>query len=104
MSNGIVSLKAAREVKQAQAEFPEYQAKIKAMEKLDLLNEMVRFQEERSKLGHLTASMMVRGQILFKALEENAETEALLVLTRSYRQHLEYELEDYLRTGTRNSD
>lgn len=100
MSN-IVSLKAIRDVKQAQSEDHEYRAKILTMEKVELLEEMVRFQEERTRVGKLTPAMMVQGKVLFKALEESAETQELKILTRSYRRHLEYELADYLKqTGT----
>jgi hypothetical protein len=88
----IVSLKAVREIKEAQNEDHAYHAQILGMSKVELLEEMVRFQEERSRLGHLTLQMMVRGKHLFKALEENAETHELRLLTRSYRRHLEYEL------------
>jgi hypothetical protein len=94
MSN-VVSLKAVREIKTAQTEDFAYHAEILAMDKLQLLEEMVRFQEERSRVGHLTLQMMIRGKILFKALEENAETQELRILTRSYRRHLECELADY---------
>jgi hypothetical protein len=88
----IVSLKAARELKEAQANDEPYRLRILALDKLELLEEMVRFQEERSKMEELTPAMMIRGKILFKALEESAETQELRLLTRSYRRHLEYEL------------
>ncbi len=74
-----------------------YRAKILSMDKMDLLEEMVRFQEERSREGQLTPKMMAEGQILFGALEKSAETEELRLLTRSYRRHLEYELTEYNR-------
>lgn len=92
----IISFQAARTLKEAQVEDPEYRSRIEAMDKFELLEEMVRFQEERSKNGELTIGMMVRGRYLFKALEESAETRELALLTGSYRRHLEYELEDYL--------
>ena len=95
--NNVVSLNAVREVKRAAEEDHEYRARILVMDKLELLEEMVRFQEQRTATGHLTLEMMIRGKILFKALEENAETQELLLLTRSYRKHLEYELNDYLK-------
>lgn len=94
MSN-IVSLKAVRQVKDAEADLT-YKAKILGMDKLELLEEMVRFQEERSRIGELTPEMMIQGKVLFKALEESAETNELRLLTRSYRRHLEYELAAYL--------
>lgn len=94
MSN-VISLKAVREIKAAQTVDYDYRALILSMDKLELLEEMVRFQEERSRLGQLTLPMMVRGQILFKALEDNAETQELRILTRSYRRHLDHELAAY---------
>lgn len=94
MSN-VVSLQAAREIREAETEDHAYRAQILGMDKLELLEEMVRFQEERSLLGRLTLPMMIRGRHLFKALEETAETQELKILTRSDRRHLDYELQDY---------
>lgn len=94
MSN-IVSLQAAREIKEAETEDQAYRALILSMDKLELLEEMVRFQEERTRLGHLTLAMMVKGRYLFKALEDTAETQELKILTRSYRRHLDFEIQDY---------
>jgi hypothetical protein len=91
----IISLKAAREIKDAENEDMAYRAMILSMDKLELLEEMVRFQEERSRLGTLTPAMMIRGKHLFKALEDSAETQELRILTRSYRRHLEFELRSY---------
>ena len=93
----VISLNAARELKRAQVEDYAYQAKIITMSKLELLNEMVDFQEERTRVGKLTPEMMVRGKVLFRELEKTAETGALRSLTRSYRRHLEFELKDYIR-------
>jgi phage terminase large subunit-like protein len=89
--NNVVSLKAVREIKDAEAEDIAYRAMILSMSKLELLEEMVRYQEERSRIGHLTPSLMIRGKFLFKALEESAETHELRLLTCSYRRHLEHE-------------
>lgn len=94
MSN-VVSLKAVRELKSCEAEELAYRAMIISMDKLELLEEMVRFQEERSSLGHLTPKMMTRGKILFSALEQTAETQELRLLTGSYRRHLEHELREH---------
>ena len=63
---------------------------------------MVRFQEERSKMGHLTLQMMTQGKHLFKALERTAETQELKILTRSYRRHLEYEIATFRENGGRS--
>ena len=97
-SSNVVSLQAARDLKSARDEEHAYRAKILCMNKVELLEEMVRFQEERSRLGHLTLDMMIQGQHLFKALEESAESQELKILTRSYRRHLECEI-TALRTG-----
>jgi len=72
---------------------PYYQIQINRMNKMELLEEMVRFQEDRSKKENLTLTMMVRGKILFSALERNAETDELRLLASSYRRHLEHEIE-----------
>jgi hypothetical protein len=98
----LISINAARELKKAELEDSAYRDQVEAMDKLALLEEMVRFQEERSKIGYLTPSMMIRGKVLFSALEENAETRELQILTRSYKRHLEFELADFLRKGLPN--
>jgi hypothetical protein len=89
----VVSLADYRMKRKPELENFEYHAHILSLDKMELLEEMVRFQEERSKLGYLSVDMMIRGRILFKALEENAETEELRILTRSYRRHLDTELQ-----------
>jgi hypothetical protein len=93
MSN-VISLNDFKKQKEMTPDL-RYQAKILKMDKLELLEEMVRFQEERSKMGFLTPFMLINGPYLFKALEESSETNELRLLTRSYRRHLEYELELY---------
>lgn len=95
--NKIVLLEVARELKKTKGEDPDYQDKIQRMDKLELLEEMMKFQEERAQVGHLTFKMMIQGKILFKALEENACTQELRLLARSYRRHLKFELEAHLK-------
>lgn len=94
MSN-VISLVKVKKMKEAEAEDTAYHARILGLDKLGLLEEMVRFQEERTRIGELTPSMMIRGQLLFGALEKHAETEELHLLARSYRRHLEFELRAY---------
>lgn len=96
----VVQLDAYRKVKHAIDEDPGYELRLSRMDKLQLLDEMVRFQEERSARGELSLPLMVRGRVLFEALERVSETKALRALTRSYRRHLEHELQHYL---SRNS-
>lgn len=98
MANGIekskvISFQVYKDLRAYQDK--DYEKMVKAMSKLELLEEMVRFQEERSAVGHLTPGMMVRGQVLFSALEVCAETQELKILTRSYKKHLAHELEAF---------
>jgi hypothetical protein len=95
--SNLVSLKLFKQARELEAEDMEYRARILGMDKLGLLEEMVRFQEERTKLGHLSLEMMNRGKYLFKALEETAETQEMKLLTRSYRRHLELEIQEHLK-------
>ena len=74
---------------------PHYQLVINQMSKIELLEEMVRFQEQRSGQTSLPLSLMIRGKILFKALETNAETDELRMLASSYRRHLEHEIDHF---------
>ncbi|RYZ74102.1 MAG: hypothetical protein EOP09_00930 [Proteobacteria bacterium] len=92
MSN-VISLRAFKVLKQTEEEELAYRARILSLNKLELLEEMVNFQEERSERGYLTSQMMTRGKYLFKSLEEVADTQELKILARSYRRHLEHELQ-----------
>jgi Tfp pilus assembly protein PilN len=98
-NENVISIRALHEIKKARQQNPAYRKQIAEMNKLELLDEMVRFQEERAQIGHLTPSLMVRGEVLFKALSENAETQELQLLSRSYRRHLHYELQEYVKTN-----
>ena len=75
--NNVISLKAARELKNVESDDLAYKAMILSMDQLQLLEEMVRFQEERKAAGSLSIGMMLKGKHLFKALEENAVTQEL---------------------------
>src|SRR6476620_569524 len=91
----VISLTKVRENKKAEASSLAYQNRLLKMEKVELLDEMIRFQERRSDAGQLSEEMMIQGQILFKILEESAESDEFLALTRSYRKHLQFELQAY---------
>lgn len=98
MSN-VISLRAFKALKDTECEELAYRARILSMSKVELLEEMVTFQEERKEIGHLSEEMMIRGKHLFRALEETADTQELKILSRSYRRHLEHELAS-LREGS----
>ena len=57
MSN-VVSLRAFKALRDTDAEELAYRARILSMSKVELLEEMVRFQEERKQLGVLTPVLM----------------------------------------------
>ncbi|MBN22407.1 MAG: hypothetical protein CL678_14080 [Bdellovibrionaceae bacterium] len=97
----IISLQAIREIKKASLANPGYYDRVAQMDKVALLEEMVRFQEERSKIGELTIDLIVRGKILFEFLSESAETEELQILSRSYLRHLHFELEEMTNAASR---
>jgi hypothetical protein len=91
MSN-VVSLRAFKALRQTDEHELAYQAKILSMSKVELLEEMVRFQERRKVVGFLTYELMIEGRHLFRALEETADSQELKILSRSYRRHVEYEI------------
>lgn len=95
----VLHLQSLREVRKTEEAEAECIKRIRTMDKITLLDEMVRFQEERSKTGHLTLSMIVRGRVLFDLLEKQAETRGLQAITGAYRRHLEHEMVHYLRFG-----
>lgn len=92
MNTNVISIRAYKAFKETEVEELAYQAKIMSMDKVQLLEEMVRFQEERKVLGTLDHPMMIRGRHLFRALETAADTQELKILSRSYRRHLDYEI------------
>lgn len=95
----IVYLASARKKRDIEEIDAEYDSLIRSMSKIELLDEMIRYQEARTKAGELSLQMMVRGRHLFTALEESAETREMRLLARSYRRHLECELDQYRQQG-----
>lgn len=79
------------EFKRKPKENLDYKAKLLGMSKLDLLEEMVSFQEEQAIEGNLTEDAIVRGLSLFKELHRQSETSELRELTGAYKRHLEHE-------------
>lgn len=62
------------------------------VDKMELLEHMVRFQEDRQRHVGLTEEMVCRGVPLFEQLKATAETEELYILCNSYHKHLLSEL------------
>ncbi|MBU6154922.1 MAG: hypothetical protein KGP28_11515 [Bdellovibrionales bacterium] len=95
-SGMIIDLELERKKRGLIPHDPIYQIKVNKMDKMELLEEMVRFNDSRSKGEKMSLSLMIQGRILFKALELMAQTEELRILAGSYRKHLEHELEEKL--------
>lgn len=86
MSN-VISLKAYRAAK---TNTDERIKNILNMDHLQLLDEMVRWQNERSKVG-LNLEMISTGLVLFKQLQKTAFLEELRILCGSYIRSLKIE-------------
>ncbi len=99
----IIDLVSERNKRGAVRHDPYYQMHINRMGKIELLEEMVRFQEERSEKGKMSLTVMVRGRILFRALETHAETDELRLLASSYRRHLEHEIDLSIQKLSQNN-
>lgn len=65
--------------------------KFNSMDKSNLLDHMMSFQEKRSKLGYLNQEMIFEGIELFTELSKQAETPELYYLCESYIKHLKTE-------------
>jgi hypothetical protein len=65
-----------------------YLDRLNKLSKLELLGEMVEFQEERSRKGRLDKDMRDRGFILFQCLIKAAETKELRDICANYLNHL----------------
>jgi hypothetical protein len=92
--NNVVSLKDWKEKRTEQIDLYRYEIELMGMDKLELLEEMVRFQELRGKQRdvcgeHIPPETIERGLILFKQLKKNAETPELETLCASYLKSLE---------------
>lgn len=58
------------------------------LDKLELLEQMVNFQERRSRMKEFTPEMRQEGIALFSALERTAETPELRIMTANYVKRL----------------
>lgn len=69
----------------------DWAAQFDSMDMLELLEQMVGFQERRLGAGEFPPEMIAEGIALFGALERRAETIELRKLTGAYRKRLEEE-------------
>lgn len=68
-----------------------------SLDKQELLELMVRFQEKRSAIGKLTMDLIKEGIPLFRALNQAADTQELKDQTSAYLRHLRYERANRLK-------
>ncbi len=69
----------------------EYERKVASMDKVTLLDEMIRFQDEQMRSREPSREQLIRGRILFQALLRTAETDELRKLSGDYKTRLEDE-------------
>ncbi len=92
LSSNVISLEVVRRQRGLLQDDPSYHTKITRMNKFELLEEMARYHESKSGLIDPPLEVLVRGRILFRALELTAETNELQMLASSYRRQLEHEI------------
>lgn len=95
----IISLKNKLEVSRTKRACEEYKKKIQAMDKLELLEEMVRFYEDWNIIDVPALEMIIKGMIFFEILKDKCETEELKHSTEFYYGLLELELKNYERAN-----
>jgi hypothetical protein len=94
--NNVVSIFKNREKALSRDSYNIY---LNNLDMMGLLEEITKFQEERSRVGRLTIDMIKRGIPLWKALHKNAETPELITLSKSYLNNLKYELKVFQARG-----
>lgn len=90
MSQNVVSLAKFRSDRSVKMEDQAYRAKVASMDKIALMEEMVRWQETRSA-GDRSQLSVVRGRIIFDQLEKTCCTPEMKTLASSYKRQLESE-------------
>ncbi len=90
MKNNIVQFEPYRQKKFLDLRVEAYAKVIHKMEKLELLEEMERFVDSNAKRGpsFLNKENVLRGIILYKELNKQAETDELSILSRNYITYL----------------
>lgn len=70
---------------------------------LRLLEEMTKFQQHRTRVGHLDRDMILKGIPLFTLIARKADTPDLKELARSYTKHLKAELATFYTNPRRKN-
>jgi hypothetical protein len=87
----VFDFQAAKNKKENLLKDPFFQKYIDKMDIPQLLEEMIRYHEQKPKDKELVFSM-IRGIILFEALERKCFTEEVRLLAGSYKRHLQHEI------------
>ncbi len=90
MKTNIIEFKPYIDKKFLEIRLEAYSKVIKSMTKVELLEEMERFINNNSKKGadFLHRENVLRGLVLYKELNKQAESDELLVMTRNYITYL----------------
>jgi hypothetical protein len=89
----IIDFKSRRELYEVKRD-EAYSQKLSTMDKLQLLEEMVNFNDKRDKLG-LSVKSITEGLVLFKLLQTNAETVELREVSTRIINDLQSHLDKY---------
>jgi hypothetical protein len=73
-----------------------YSIKLKQMNKTELLEELIRFQKERSLFEGPSLEMILQGELLFQALITHCESTEMQKFAKTYLKHLKHELQHLL--------
>ena len=95
--NNVISLDTKLKINKAKHECKEYEAKIKAMNNEQLLQEMIKFQEDWALMDIPALEAILKGMIFFSKLKESVDTKELKDMVEFYYSLLEQELKEYER-------
>ena len=91
MSENVISLKAARTLKECQKLFEGYRGRVHKMDKTDLLVELERYRTESDRYPHHLLTI-VKGEILLHAVKSRSLTTELKEFASKEERRLKVEL------------
>ncbi len=69
-----------------------YREELLIMPRIDLLQEMMKYQEEAEKLKTQPYPFLQKGSVLFSVIEFVAQTDDLRSIASAYRRHLDFQM------------
>jgi len=91
----VYDFQAAKNKKQNQNTDPLFQKQVDRMDRLQLMEEMIKYNDKRKESKDPNGLFwIIRGIILFTAIEHKCETNDMKALASSYRRHLQIQLDE----------